>query len=429
LAQKLVDTGARDLIEGNTWGDTFWGISGGKGENNLGKLLINQREELVSGGMKASNVIQAAISTSGYSGGHNNAGKGTPTGDGKDIAMRKTADSSIVELAHDKPSSSLTTSTTLGPVNDDSKVIMLARNSELRKQPLREETIAEIKNAHARGAKFVVGDMPGVDSQFIDLLDEIGADYTIYHTGNTSRIVRRGTSTAKAQAVVSPEKTADGLTAEERKQKAIESGKKKKKKTTKKTSSVEPVIEADADIPITQNTVSKKDSQGLTASEKLKRAIELGKNNKDPIIKQPIGYEVESSSLLAGTPVEGLSTDVTGEARIRPADIALSEIDRRGELAAHAGMSSDSRMAVLSSDGMSAAESVLDSAGSLTDDSGVLLDDAGRVATSTRVIASAEMAEEVVSMRRTKAGFALGALAVGSAYLYNKRRNDRKYRF
>lgn len=78
---------------------------------------------------------------------------------------------------------------------------------------------------------------------------------------------------------------------------------------------------------------------------------------------------------------------------------------------------------------MSAAESVLDSAGSLTDDSGVLLDDAGRVATSTRVIASAEMAEEVVSMRRTRAGFALGALAIGSAYIYNKRRNDRKYRF
>jgi len=64
LAQKLVDTGARDLIEGNTWGDTFWGISGGKGENNLGKLLINQREELVSGGMKSPNVIQAVISTS-----------------------------------------------------------------------------------------------------------------------------------------------------------------------------------------------------------------------------------------------------------------------------------------------------------------------------------------------------------------------------
>lgn len=79
---------------------------------------------------------------------------------------------------------------------------MLARNSELRNQPLREATVAEIKNAHVRGAKFVVGDMPGVDSQFINLLDEIGANYTIYHTGNTSRIVRPRTSAAQTQAVV-----------------------------------------------------------------------------------------------------------------------------------------------------------------------------------------------------------------------------------
>ena len=137
-----------------------------------------------------------------YAGGYTNAGKGTPNGDGKDIAMRKVADSSIVELANNKPSSSLTTATTLGRVNNNSKIIMLARNSELRNQPLREATVAEIKNAHARGAKFVVGDMPGVDSQFINLLDEIGANYTIYHTGNTSRIVRPRTSATQTQAVV-----------------------------------------------------------------------------------------------------------------------------------------------------------------------------------------------------------------------------------
>ncbi len=34
------------LIEGNTWRDTFWGIYEGKGENNLGKLLMKIREEL-----------------------------------------------------------------------------------------------------------------------------------------------------------------------------------------------------------------------------------------------------------------------------------------------------------------------------------------------------------------------------------------------
>lgn len=35
----------QDLIEGNDWGDTFWGVCEGVGENHLGKLL----EELRSG--------------------------------------------------------------------------------------------------------------------------------------------------------------------------------------------------------------------------------------------------------------------------------------------------------------------------------------------------------------------------------------------
>lgn len=40
LKQKLLDTGDAILIEGNTWGDTYWGVCNGKGENNLGKLLM-----------------------------------------------------------------------------------------------------------------------------------------------------------------------------------------------------------------------------------------------------------------------------------------------------------------------------------------------------------------------------------------------------
>jgi hypothetical protein len=31
--------------------------------------------------------------------------------------------------------------------------------------------------------------MPNVDSQFIDYLQEIGAKFTIYHTGDKSRII------------------------------------------------------------------------------------------------------------------------------------------------------------------------------------------------------------------------------------------------
>jgi len=41
-----LDTGKSELIEGNTWGDTFWGVSGVIGQNNLGKILMKIREEL-----------------------------------------------------------------------------------------------------------------------------------------------------------------------------------------------------------------------------------------------------------------------------------------------------------------------------------------------------------------------------------------------
>ena len=36
------------LVEGNRWGDTCWGVDTrtGRGENHLGKILMNVREEL-----------------------------------------------------------------------------------------------------------------------------------------------------------------------------------------------------------------------------------------------------------------------------------------------------------------------------------------------------------------------------------------------
>ena len=43
LKQKLLNTGDAQLIEGNYWGDIFWGVCRGVGENNLGKLLMNIR--------------------------------------------------------------------------------------------------------------------------------------------------------------------------------------------------------------------------------------------------------------------------------------------------------------------------------------------------------------------------------------------------
>lgn len=46
LQKFLLDTGNEELVEGNDWGDTFWGVCKGKGENQLGKLLMEIRNEL-----------------------------------------------------------------------------------------------------------------------------------------------------------------------------------------------------------------------------------------------------------------------------------------------------------------------------------------------------------------------------------------------
>lgn len=46
LKQKLLDTGDAKLVEGNTWGDQFWGVCDGVGQNELGKILMWVRFEL-----------------------------------------------------------------------------------------------------------------------------------------------------------------------------------------------------------------------------------------------------------------------------------------------------------------------------------------------------------------------------------------------
>lgn len=46
LAEKLIATGFEDLVEGNNWGDVFWGVCGGVGENHLGNLLKVTRKTL-----------------------------------------------------------------------------------------------------------------------------------------------------------------------------------------------------------------------------------------------------------------------------------------------------------------------------------------------------------------------------------------------
>ncbi len=46
LRDKLLATKNQELIEGNWWGDTFWGVCKGEGQNILGKLLMKIRRGL-----------------------------------------------------------------------------------------------------------------------------------------------------------------------------------------------------------------------------------------------------------------------------------------------------------------------------------------------------------------------------------------------
>lgn len=46
LAIKLLKTGDCKIIEGNSWGDTFWGVCRGVGSNHLGNLIMVIRSQL-----------------------------------------------------------------------------------------------------------------------------------------------------------------------------------------------------------------------------------------------------------------------------------------------------------------------------------------------------------------------------------------------
>lgn len=47
LQDLLYNTRPYELIEGNTWGDTCWGVCNGVGTNHLGKLLMKIRTEII----------------------------------------------------------------------------------------------------------------------------------------------------------------------------------------------------------------------------------------------------------------------------------------------------------------------------------------------------------------------------------------------
>lgn len=49
LRQQLLATGKARLIEGNTWGDRYWGVCDGQGLNYLGRILMKVRKDLRKG--------------------------------------------------------------------------------------------------------------------------------------------------------------------------------------------------------------------------------------------------------------------------------------------------------------------------------------------------------------------------------------------
>ena len=51
FAELLLATADEELVEVNEWGDCYWGVCRGVGENVLGKLLMRVRAELRVGVM------------------------------------------------------------------------------------------------------------------------------------------------------------------------------------------------------------------------------------------------------------------------------------------------------------------------------------------------------------------------------------------
>lgn len=46
LRRRLLETGDAILVEGNDWGDKYWGVCDGEGLNKLGEILMQVRFEL-----------------------------------------------------------------------------------------------------------------------------------------------------------------------------------------------------------------------------------------------------------------------------------------------------------------------------------------------------------------------------------------------
>lgn len=46
LRNKLIETNNSEIIEGNNWNDTYWGVCNGIGSNKLGKMIMQIRTNI-----------------------------------------------------------------------------------------------------------------------------------------------------------------------------------------------------------------------------------------------------------------------------------------------------------------------------------------------------------------------------------------------
>lgn len=51
LRHRLLATGDAELVEDNAWNDTFWGVCRGRGQNHLGRILMEVRDGLRGGSL------------------------------------------------------------------------------------------------------------------------------------------------------------------------------------------------------------------------------------------------------------------------------------------------------------------------------------------------------------------------------------------
>lgn len=189
------------------------------------KWKLKQEDDIIvpTDAKKTTSVDGELVNNKGFNGYisiKDTGGKGSVEGDAKDIAMREVADGFVGEISNGRLNNSSTGTSynalkdnVSGPTSAGSityhgaaepSTVMLARNGSFRGKPLNSETKEAIEYYFQEGASFVVGDMPGVDSQFINYLDEIGASYKIYHTGSSPRIVKED---IKYQKIVKKEST------------------------------------------------------------------------------------------------------------------------------------------------------------------------------------------------------------------------------